>query len=139
MSKKPRLLETDSDPGAALAPSGVSEMFRAFAQPLLYADPAGPADVETLRTAVMLAMICWNLPVYETMGSPLYARGVRTLNAISEDVPRAVALTLRKLIEDRKTTFAALPFLVQVEVTGSTLQNASIIAEVRMPAAKPKQ
>lgn len=114
----------------------VSEMLRDYAQPLLYADPAGPADVDTIRTTMQLAMICWNLPVYEAIGSPLYAQGVRTLDAIITRVPSAVASNLRRLIEDRKTKFAAMPFLALVEVTGTTLQNATITAEARMPVRK---
>jgi hypothetical protein len=114
----------------------VSEMLRDYAEPLLYADPAGPADVETIRTAMQLAMICWNLPVYEAIGSPLYGQGVRTLDAIMTRVPSAVASNLRRLIEDRKTKFAALPFLALVEVNGTTLENATITAEARMPARK---
>ena len=42
----------------------VSKLLRDYAQPLLFIDPAGPADMETMRTAIGLAMICWNLPVY---------------------------------------------------------------------------
>lgn len=114
----------------------VSEMLRDYAEPLLYADPAGPADVDTIRTAMSLAMICWNLPVYEAIGSPLYAQGVRTLDAIIARVPGAVASNLRRLIDDRKTKFGSLPFLALVEVTGTTLENATIVAEARMPGRR---
>jgi hypothetical protein len=114
----------------------VSEMLRDYAQPLLYADPAGPADIDTIRTAMSLAMICWNLPVYEAIGSPLYAQGVRTLDAIIARVPGAVASNLKRLIDDRKTKFGSLPFLALVEVTGTTPQNATIIAEARLPGRR---
>lgn len=117
-------------------PAKVSELLRDYAQPLLYADPAGPADVDTIRTAMSLAMICWNLPVYEAIGSPLYAQGVRTLDAIMGRVPGAVASNLRRLIDDRKTKFSAYPFLALVEVTGTTLANATIVAEARLPKRK---
>jgi hypothetical protein len=114
-------------------PAQVSELLRDYAQPLLYADPAGPADVDTIRTAMSLAMICWNLPVYEAIGSPLHQRGVRALDRIMASVPNAVASALRKLIEERKTKYAAFAFLVVVEVTGATPKNASIVAEARLP------
>jgi hypothetical protein len=129
-------LKISEEPFVVPEPTQVSEMLRDYAQPLLYADPAGPADVETIRTAMSLAMICWNLPVYEAIGSPLYAQGVRTLDAIMERVPTAVASNLRRLLVDRKTKFAAMPFLALVEVTGTTLENAKIAAEARMPARK---
>jgi len=133
MPEKPQPLEISSDPGAVPDTLEVSALIRDFAEPLLYADPAGPADVETIRTAMMLAMMCWNLPVYEATGSPLYAQGVRTLDAITERVPAVVGVKLRKLIEDRKLRFASVPYLVIVEVTGTTLKNATIVAEARMP------
>jgi hypothetical protein len=133
MSEKPQPLEISTDPGTVPDSLEVSAMIRDYAEPLLYADPAGPADVETIRTAMMLAMMCWNLPVYEAIGSPLFAQGVRTLDAITERVPRVVAVKLRKLIEDRKTRFAEVPYLVLVEVTGTTLKNATIVAEARLP------
>jgi hypothetical protein len=117
-------------------PAEVSELLRDYAQPLLYADPAGPADVDTIRTAMSLAMMCWNLPVYEAIGSPLFAQGMRTLDAIMERVPAAVASNLRRLIDDRKTKFAELPFLAWVEVSGTTLTNATILAEARMPGRR---
>jgi hypothetical protein len=129
-------LQITEEPFVVPPSTKVSELLRDYAEPLLYADPAGPADVETIRTAMSLAMICWNLPVYEAIGSPLYAQGVRTLDAIMERVPAAVASNLRRLIVDRKTKFAAMPFLALVEVSGTTLQNATITAEARMPTRK---
>jgi hypothetical protein len=110
----------------------MSVVLRDFAAPLLYVDPAGPSDVETVRTAMMLAMICWNLPVYEAEGSPLYAQGKRTLEAVGKQVPDSVAATLERLIEHRKTTLTSMPFLVLVEVKGTTPENATITAQARL-------
>jgi hypothetical protein len=111
----------------------VSKLLRDYAQPLLYIDPAGPADMETMRTAMGLAMICWNLPVYEAVGSPLYAQGMRTLEAVSAQVPAAVSACLKKLITERKTKFASHPFLATVEVVGDRPRSATIAAEARRP------
>ena len=122
---------------AVPAADEVSKLLRDFAEPLLYVDPAGPSDVETVRTAMMLAMICWNLPVYEALGHPLYQQGKRTVDAISKSVPLVVGSKLRKLLEDRKTKFGALPFLVVIEVTGSTCADAIITAEARTPPVTP--
>ncbi|HKP55521.1 MAG TPA: hypothetical protein VJV78_02305 [Polyangiales bacterium] len=116
---------------AVPAADEVSELLRDFAEPLLYADPSGPSDIETVRTAMMLAMICWNLPVYEAQGSPLYAQGKRTLEAIAAQVPGHVTSALKKLVEERKSTLASMPYLVLVEVEGSTPQNAIVRAEAR--------
>jgi hypothetical protein len=129
-------LKISEEPFAVPNSAKVSQLLRDYAQPLLYADPAGPADVDTIRTAMSLAMICWNLPVYEAIGSPLYAQGVRTLDAIMARVPPAVAANLRRLIDDRKTKFGSLPFLALVEVSGTTLENATIVAEARLPGPR---
>lgn len=120
------------------APERVAELLREFAEPLLYADPEGPADIETLRTSMWLAMMCWNLPVYEAIGSPLFTQGERTLQEIQSRVPNVVAATLRKLVELRKTKFAAAPFLVIVDVQGKSLRSATIAAEGRMPVLSSK-
>ncbi len=53
------------DPGGSPEPGKVSEMFLDFAQPLLEIDEDGPANMEALRSVVMIAMTCWNLPVME--------------------------------------------------------------------------
>ena len=129
------MLQISAEPGALPAPDSVSGLLREFAEPLLYADPAGPNDLDTVRTALMLAMICWNLPVYEALGSPLYAQGLRTLDAVEQQVPRVIASTLRRLIQDRKTKYAEHPFLVVVEVQGTNLKDATIVAEARIPRA----
>jgi hypothetical protein len=136
MPEQLRLLKLPTEPGALPEPGKVSEMFREYAEPLLYADPAGPSDVDTIRTVMNLAMLCWNLPVYEALGNPLYVSGTRTLDQIIERVPSIVASKLRKLVKDRKTKFAHISFLVTVDVTGATLEDATIVAQARRPVAR---
>ncbi len=128
--------EAEVEAHALPSPIVASTLLREFAEPLLYVDPAGPADIETMRTAMMLAMICWNLPVYEAMRSPLFEQGQRTLEEVSQRVPKAVALRLRKLLETRKASYETMPFLALVEVHGTTLKNATIAAEARRPKAR---
>ncbi|MEY4582913.1 MAG: hypothetical protein RL701_7616 [Pseudomonadota bacterium] len=133
MAQPSRLLKISTEPSPLPDTTRVSEMLREFAQPLLYVNAGGPADLEEIRTAMMLAMMCWNLPVYEALGNPLYERGVKTLAAIREQVPRVLANALKKLVEERKTKFADVSFLVLVEVTGTQLSDAAIVAEARLP------
>lgn len=137
MKQRSALLDLGQEPFTLPPPSEVSVLLREFAQPLLYADPAGPSDIATIRTAMMLSMICWNLPVYEALAHPLYQQGQRTLDAISKSVPLVVGSKLRKLLDDRKTKYATLPFLVTIEVTGSSCQDAIITAEARTPPQPP--
>jgi hypothetical protein len=138
MSESQRRLKLDPEAGPLPEPEQAAELFRAFAQPLVYVDPAGPADIETLRTALMLAMMCWNIPVFEAQGSPLFEQGMRTMREVVKGVPSIVATTLRELIETRITTHARLSFLLLVEVTGTSLETASIVAQPRAPTA-PKR
>jgi hypothetical protein len=114
----------------------VSETIRQFAQPLIDLDPAGPADIETLRTALMLAMICWNLPVYEHSNERLYAHTKKALDATLKLVPGPVQECLHRLIADRRTKFASVPFAVLVEVQGTSLADARIVAEARQAPQK---
>jgi hypothetical protein len=125
------LISIPCEPIALPTPAEVSALLRDFAAPLLYVDRAGPADIDTLKTAIMLAMICWNVPVYEATHRGMYSRGERTLTEIKEQVPRRVVKALDRLIETRKTRFAELPYLVVAEVLGTHPSNASIVAEAR--------
>jgi hypothetical protein len=124
-------------PAAKPAPQDtVSETIRRFAEPLVYLDPAGPADIETLRTALVLAMICWNLPVYENSNERLYTHTKKALDASLDLVPARVRTCLHQLIADRKSKFANVPFAVLVEVHGTSLEDARIVAEARQATQK---
>jgi hypothetical protein len=119
---------------AAWDSAKVSETFRAFAQPLLDVDPAGPPDLETLQTSTALAMMCWNLPLFETTHAALFARTKQALDSAMKLVPRPVAACLKQLIATRTQQLAAAPYLVTVEVQGTSLKDARIVAEARTPA-----
>jgi hypothetical protein len=134
LKQKPKPAPEQAAEAAGALPDSrtASALMRAYAEPLLYADPAGPADIDTMRTSLMLAMICWNLPVYEAAAHPLYEKGVQTLDKVMQSVPRSVASTLRRLLDDRKRDYAARPYLLSVDVTGTTPENASIVAQARL-------
>jgi hypothetical protein len=129
--KQAPLLTIPPEPIALPDPQTVAELLRDFAAPLLYVDECGPLNIDTLKTTIMLAMICWNVPVYEATHSRMFARGERTLSEIKAQVPRRVMEALDQLIERRKTTFADRPFLVIAEVLGTHPNDASIVAEAR--------
>jgi hypothetical protein len=127
------------NPGPTTTPcdsAKASELFRAFAEPLLYVDPAGPSDLETLQTSVALAMMCWNLPLFETTQPNLFARTKQTLKDAMQMVPTKVATCLRQLIKARASQLADAPFLVTVEVQGTSLADARIVANARLPQAR---
>lgn len=117
----------------------VSCVLRDFAAPLLYIDGCAPEDIDTLRTTIMLAMICWNVPVYEATRDPMYQRGERTLRQIKAQVPQRVGRTLDRLLERRKTQFADRPYLVIAEVLGTHPRDATIVAEARWPRSQHAQ
>lgn len=112
-------------------------MILEFAKPLIYADPAGPPDITSLRMVLQLAETCWNLPVFEKNAPAQYGAVKRQFDTALAAVPGQVASVLRQLVADRTTTFAAVPFYVQLRVAGETLEAARVVAEARMPQATP--
>jgi hypothetical protein len=124
----PGLLRKPIEPGGPWEPGKISEMIIDFAGPLLEAD-GGPPDMESLRNLIMLANICWNVPVLEKRNDPELARHLH----LFEQIPEPVQGMLRTLMHDRRTRFGAVPFLVVATVKGTSLDNAVIRAEARMP------
>ena len=54
-------------------------------------------------------------------------------------MPSLASQLLRKLIQDRKTKFAAIPFSVILRVEGARLDDLKVVAEARMSQApEPK-
>ena len=139
MFKQAPLLTIPAEPIALPDPQSVAALLRDFAAPLLYIDRSGPLNIDTLKTTIMLAMICWNVPVYEATQSAMYERGERTLSQIKAQVPKRVTKALDQLLVSRKTTFADRPFLVIAEVLGTHPNDASIVAEARWATSNAPQ
>jgi hypothetical protein len=108
----------------------VSEMILEFAKPLL--DAMGPSrDIAELRAAFELATVCWNLQVWERE-EPAEASGHRQrFEGMIGSMPEPLSSALLGLIESRKTTFGQVPFMVLVEVRGTSLDDCTIYAEAR--------
>ena len=121
------------DPAKSIEPGKVSEMILDFAEPLLNLEPGGPPDIKLLRNVLMMAELCWNLPVFETMDGGAYANHKKGFDAVVQAAPGPIANRLRQLIQDRKTRFAGVPFLVTVRVEEDAANNARVIAEARVP------
>lgn len=120
------------DPGGRPEPGKVSEMFLDFAQPLLEIDEAGPANVEALRSIVMIAMICWNLPVMEAQKAAESAATRGMFDTVMAQMPSPIRTVLNQLISERTTRFGEIPFFLNVFVKGTSLQTVRIVAEARM-------
>ncbi len=101
-----------------------------FARPLL--DTMGqPRSIEDLRKAFELVTVCWNLPVFEREKP---AEAVRQRNHFKSSVaslPEPLSSALLGLVESRKTAFSQVPFMVLVEVRGTSLDDCTIYAEAR--------
>ena len=127
------LFKSDPDnPNAALEPGKVSEMILEFARPLLDLEPGGPPDINALRNILMFAELCWNLPVYERAGGAADAEFKKGFDRVLQAAPEAIASRLRQLVQDRKTRFAAIPFLITARVEGESLEQATVVAEARV-------
>lgn len=119
-------------PGDPPAPGKVSEMILDFAEPLLSLGADGPPDITALRSALVMAEMCWNLPVFEKANNAAYGQFKRGFDDVLQASPGPMADLLRQLIHDRKTRFAGVPFLVTVRVEGAG-SDAKVVAEARMP------
>lgn len=118
------------DEAGRVMPGKISEMILDFARPLL--DEMGePRSLDDLRNAFLLVTICWNLPVFEKVGGPSYENMRRQLDHALTVVPKPVVVILERLMHDRKTTFAQIPFYVIAEIRGTTLENCKVHAEAR--------
>jgi hypothetical protein len=123
------LFKMGDGPGAAWEQGKVSELILDFARPLMYAEPGGPPDIETLRQMMKFVCICWNLPMVEGKEGPELRKHVHLL----EKLPPPIKKLVDGLMRDRKTKFGFIPFLVTVEVKGTNIDDAVIRAEARMP------
>jgi len=131
---KPILYKIPSESGGNPEPGKISEMFLEFSEPLLQLDPDGPPDIEAIRNMMIIATVCWNLPVAIARKEANSSSLQKMFDRIMAQMPSPIADILLRLIEDRKTKFAAVPFSVLVRVEGTNLKDARIIAEARMPA-----
>jgi hypothetical protein len=134
-----RLMKLPLEPGGTPEFGKVSEMFLEFAQPLMEIDPGGPPDIQAVRHIMALAMMCWNLPLLLAKQDASAAKTQRMFDDAMSQMPEPVRRALLRLIEDRTTHFALVPFHVLVSVEGTSLKDARIVAEARMsrvPAAR---
>lgn len=105
-------------------------MILEFARPLL--DAMGqPGSIEDLRVAMKLVMVCWNLPVLQRKRLPEWDEHQRHFDSVVATSPEPVVPILLGLVESRKTTFGQIPFMVLVEVRGTSLDDCTIYAEAR--------
>jgi len=118
--------------GSTWAPGKISEMILEFAQPLLEAD-GGPPNIQTARNIMQLVMICWNLPVLEAEGRHRDVDMRKMFDEAIDRMPARLKGLLLGLVADRKTKFESIPFLVNLRIEGSNLEDARLVAEARMP------
>lgn len=128
----PGLLKKPIEPGGSWKAGKISEMIIDFARPLLEVE-GGPPDIDALRNIILLANICWNVPILEQENDPELARHLHLI----DEIPEPLQQLLRQMIRDRKTRFGAVPFLVFANVTGTSLDDAAVQAEARMSPGRP--
>jgi hypothetical protein len=121
----------------ASQPAKVSRMIMEFAAPLLDLDRAGAADVEVLRSLMMMVEMCWNLPVFEATDPQAYVRFKQGFDQVTESVPEPLAAVLAQLLVDRRTRFAHTPLLIHVRVEEDGPGRARLSAETRLPPSDP--
>ena len=98
----------------------------------LFLDVIGqPRDINDLRAAFDLVTICWNLPVFDREDPVEAARHRRQFDAVVATYPEPLSSALLGLIDSRELAFDSIPFLVLVEVRGTSLEDCTIYAEAR--------
>ncbi len=130
---------SDSKPsrpsGSEGPPLKISKLIVDFARPLL--DVAGgPRSIDDLRHVMLLATLCWNLPVFERAGAPEWAELLELFDEALRCVPEPCPGLLRRLVAERQVGLPHLPFAVLVEVRGTTLDDCRIHAEAREAPAQ---
>jgi hypothetical protein len=103
-----------------------------FARPLLEA-VGPPRSIEDLRKAFELVAVCWNLPIFEREQFDEATAMREHFDATTTSLPKPFASVLKGLVASRTTEFAAVPFLVVVEVRGTSLDDCTVYAEARAP------
>jgi hypothetical protein len=114
--------ETEHDSWVA---TKFSDIIVEFAEPLLNADPDGPADIEALRNMMSLATLCWNAPLREVRGDSSL---MKILQPALMAAPEPIATALRQMLASRLSRFAGVPHTIIAEVTGSSLDDARCVA-----------
>ncbi len=110
----------------------VSELIIDFGRPLL--DAMGkPRRIDDLRSAMELTSLCWNFPVLQRAGGEQVAEMRRHFDGKVHAMPEPVRSILVQMLESRESEYAHVPFLVRVEVRGTTLKDCRIFAEAREP------
>jgi hypothetical protein len=110
-------------------------MILEFARPFL--DAIGqPRNIDDLRAAFELVTVCWNLQVLEREEPAEAARHRRQFDSVVATYPEPLSSALLGLVESRKMAFGQMPFLVLVEVRGTSMDDCTIYAEARGPAGR---
>lgn len=123
MSRRFDGLFTRSEDGGPLEPGKVSELLLDYAAPLF--EDGYPPDVESLRAAMRIAVVCWNAAFLEMTGDASFRQMLAPFLANATAEGRAV---MQRLLEERKTRFGAIPVLLDVEVEGTDVMHARIVA-----------
>ena len=107
-------------------------MILEFARPLL--DAVGqPRSIEDLRRAFELVATCWNLPVFEREVPEEAAEHRQHFDTTVASFPEPLSSALLDLVGSRMTQFGEVPFLVVVEIRGTSLDDCTVYAEARSP------
>jgi len=125
------VIMTRSREGDAWEPAKVSKMMLEFAEPLLQLEP-GPRTSEHLQNVMQLASLCWNARLYEELGDDRIMRAVEVALARAADELRGA---LERMLQDRRTRFADVPFAVIADVTGETADEVIVTAKAYVPRA----
>lgn len=116
-------------------PAKVTEMIVDFASPLLRSG-GGPRSIQDVRNIMLLASVCWNLPVLQQARAPEFDELQELLDMALRSIPEPGPTLLQRLLAARQASFASVPFAVLVDVRGSSLEDCRIHAEARQAPSR---
>jgi hypothetical protein len=105
-------------------------MILQFARPFLVAI-GQPRNIGDLRAAFELVTVCWNLQVLERESPDEATAHRQRFDSVIAAYPEPLSTALLGLVESRKTAFGQIPFMVLVEVRGTSLHECAVYAEAR--------
>jgi hypothetical protein len=110
-------------------PAKISEMMLEFAAPLLDLDDA-PRTAELVRPVMQIASLCWNARLYEELGDDQF---MRALDALLASAPPDLRAGIERMLDDRRTRFADVPFAVLADVAGENAEEIRVTATAYVP------
>ncbi len=128
-SPRPAVAAPPAPPRREATPAKISDVVLAFAKPVIALGPT-PPSLDQVRTAMALATVAWNLPVYVRERRPEAAAFRARLDAALASAGPKAREVVSDLMIARLTKHAADPRTIVVEVRAGTEGEAPVVVTI---------